>query len=83
MKWRLGYHLAATSRGVVPSGFGHFGYGGSGAWGDPASGVAVAFVVNRVAGTPFADTRFLRLGAAALAGARQHAPEGASRRSVR
>lgn len=66
LQWRLGYHLAATARGVLPAGFGHFGYGGSGAWGDPASGLAVGFVVNRVAGTPFADTRFLRIGTAAV-----------------
>ena len=66
LQWRLGYHFAATARGVLPAGFGHFGYGGSGAWGDPESGLAVAFVVNRVAGTPFADTRFLRIGTAAV-----------------
>ena len=66
LQWRLGYHLAATTRGVLPAGFGHFGYGGSGAWGDPESGLAVGFVVNRVAGTPFADTRFLRIGTAAV-----------------
>ena len=70
MKWRLGYHLAATITGEIPTGFGHFGYGGSGAWGDPASGLSIGFVVNRVAGTPFGDVRFLRLGAAALRAAR-------------
>jgi CubicO group peptidase (beta-lactamase class C family) len=66
MRWRLGYHMAATLRGVLPRGFGHFGYGGSGAWGDPDSQVAVAFVCNRVAGSPFGDQRFLKLGAAAV-----------------
>ncbi len=65
MRWRLGYHLAATTRGVIPSGFGHFGFGGSGAWADPDTDLAVAFVCNRVAGTPFGDTRFLRIGARA------------------
>ena len=35
MRWRLGYHVAATTRGVLPHGFGHFGFGGSGAWADP------------------------------------------------
>lgn len=73
LQWRLGYHLAATGRGVLPAGFGHFGYGGSGAWGDPVSGLAVGFVVNRVAGTPFADTRFLRIGTAAVRSARRRA----------
>ncbi len=69
MKWRLGYHFTATLKGEIPTGFGHFGYGGSGAWGDPASGLAVAFVVNRVAGTPFADGRFVRVGTAAVSAA--------------
>ncbi len=65
MRWRLGYHLAATTRGVIPNGFGHFGFGGSGAWADPDNDLAVAFVCNRVAGTPFGDTRLLRIGAQA------------------
>jgi CubicO group peptidase (beta-lactamase class C family) len=71
LQWRLGYHLAATNRGVLPRGFGHFGYGGSGGWGDPTSGLALGFVVNRVAGTPFADGRFLRIGSAAARCARR------------
>ena len=66
MRWRLGYHLAATGRGVLPHGFGHFGYGGSGAWADPDRDLAVAMVCNRVAGTPFGDRRFLGIGAAAV-----------------
>jgi CubicO group peptidase (beta-lactamase class C family) len=66
MQWRLGYHVAATTRGVLPNGFGHFGFGGSGAWADPDRELAVAMVCNRVAGTPFADTRLLRVGAAAV-----------------
>jgi len=70
MQWRLGYHLAATTRGIIPGGFGHFGFGGSGAWADPDNDLAVAFVCNRVAGTPFGDTRLLRIGAQARAAAR-------------
>jgi CubicO group peptidase (beta-lactamase class C family) len=66
MRWRLGYHLAATTRGVLRSGFGHFGYGGSGAWADPHRELAVAMVTNQVAGTPFGDLRMLRVGSAAL-----------------
>jgi CubicO group peptidase (beta-lactamase class C family) len=69
MRWRLGYHLAATTRGIIPNGFGHFGFGGSGAWADPDNDLAVAFVCNRVAGTPFGDTRFLRIGTQARAAA--------------
>lgn len=66
MRWRLGYHGAATIRGMLPHGFGHFGYGGSGAWADPDTNLAVAMTCNRVAGTPFGDTRLLRLGGAAV-----------------
>jgi len=69
MRWRLGYHLAATTRGIIPNGFGHFGFGGSGAWADPDNNLAVAFVCNRVAGTPFGDTRLLRIGTQARAAA--------------
>ena len=71
MRWRLGYHMAMTTRGVPPHGFGHFGFGGSGAWGDPDSGLAVALVVNQVAGTPVGDTRTLRIGGAAIRSARR------------
>lgn len=66
MRWRLGYHMAATNRGILPGGFGHFGFGGSGAWADPLHELSVAFTCNRVAGTPFADMRMLRIGAAAV-----------------
>lgn len=71
MRWRLGYHLAGTTAGILPNGFGHFGFGGSGAWGDPDSGLAVAMVLNQVAGTPFGDTRLLRVGAAAVRSAKR------------
>ena len=66
MRWRLGYHLAATTRGILPNGFGHFGFGGSGAWADPERQLAVAMVTNQVAGTPFGDLRMLRIGGAAV-----------------
>jgi len=69
MRWRLGYHLAATTRGVLPNGFGHFGFGGSGAWADPDRNLAVGFVCNRVAGSPFGDLRLLRIGAQAQSAA--------------
>jgi CubicO group peptidase (beta-lactamase class C family) len=35
MHWRLGYHRVPTVGVRVPNGFGHFGFGGSGAWADP------------------------------------------------
>jgi CubicO group peptidase (beta-lactamase class C family) len=69
MRWRLGYHMAATGAGVRPAGFGHFGFGGSGAWTDPSIGLTVAYVTNQVDGTPFADQRILRIGQAAVASA--------------
>jgi CubicO group peptidase (beta-lactamase class C family) len=66
MRWRLGYHMAATFRGVRPNGFGHFGLGGSGGWADPDLDLAVAMTCNRMAGTPVGDQRLLRVGAAAV-----------------
>jgi CubicO group peptidase (beta-lactamase class C family) len=71
MRWRLGYHLVGTTSGILPEAFGHFGFGGSGAWGDPASGLAVAMVLNQVGGTPFGDTKMLRVGGAAIRSARR------------
>ncbi len=42
MHWRLGYHrIMALGAG---QGFGHIGYNGSGAWCDPARGLAFAYV---------------------------------------
>jgi CubicO group peptidase (beta-lactamase class C family) len=70
MHWRLGYHSAFTTRGRLASGFGHFGYGGSGAWCDPEKRLAVAMVTNQVAGGPFGDARIARIGAAAVRCAR-------------
>jgi len=71
MHWRLGYHLAGTTAGVLPKAFGHFGFGGSGAWGDPESGLAVAMILNQVGGTPFGDTKMLRVGGAAVRAAKR------------
>lgn len=65
MRWRMGFHMVGTSRGFLPHAFGHFGYGGSGAWACPRRRLAVAFVTNRVAGTPVADTRMIRVGGVA------------------
>lgn len=73
MRWRLGYHQAFTSRRAPRRGFGHFGFGGSGGWADPDTGLSVAFVTNRLgsATTPIADARLVRLGGAAIRAARQ------------
>lgn len=70
MRWRLGYHGVATTRGFPKQGFGHFGFGGSGAWADPSRNLSVALIVNSGMGSPFGDTRTARIGGAALASAR-------------
>jgi CubicO group peptidase (beta-lactamase class C family) len=67
MRWRLGYHAVATTRGFPRRAFGHFGFGGSGAWGDPERGLSVALIVNSGMGSPFGDVRTARIGGAALA----------------
>ncbi|MGC2654107.1 MAG: hypothetical protein WA317_11045 [Mycobacterium sp.] len=62
--------------GAMP-GFGHVGLGGSLGWADPASGLAFAFVHNRLL-SPFVVTRSGRLrrdrhhAAAGAAAARAH-----------
>lgn len=66
MRWRLGYHGVATSMGVPRRAFGHFGFGGSGAWADPHRELAVAMIVNSGMGTPFGDLRIVRISGAAL-----------------
>jgi CubicO group peptidase (beta-lactamase class C family) len=66
MRWRLGYHGVATTRGIPREGFGHFGFGGSGAWADPERDMAVGLIVNSGMGTPFGDTRILRISGAAF-----------------
>ena len=71
MRWRLGWHGVFTTRGIPRQAFGHFGFGGSGAWADPTRNLAVAFIVNSGLGTPFGDTRTARISGAALASARE------------
>ena len=66
--WRLGYHAAFTTYGRVPGAFGHFGFGGSGAWADPARRLSMAFVANSGLTTPFGEIRIARLGSALLDG---------------
>ncbi len=66
MRWRLGYHRVFAMRAKVPGGFGHFGFGGSGAWADPQRQLSVALTVNSGVGTPFGDSRIARIGGAAV-----------------
>jgi CubicO group peptidase (beta-lactamase class C family) len=61
MQWRLGYHRVFAFGARVPDGFGHFGYGGSGAWCDPSRRLAVAMTLNSGVGTPVGDLRIARL----------------------
>jgi CubicO group peptidase (beta-lactamase class C family) len=77
MRWRLGYHQAFTLGRPATKAFGHFGYGGSGAWADPETGLSLAFVTNRLGSvtTPVGDVRLPRLGASALAIARGETDE--------
>jgi CubicO group peptidase (beta-lactamase class C family) len=72
MVWRLGYHQAFVPGTWLPRAFGHFGYAGSGGWCDPATGIAVGFVSNRVypVSSPFGDLALMKLSRAALAVAR-------------
>jgi CubicO group peptidase (beta-lactamase class C family) len=76
MRWRLGYHGAFVAANEQPRmAFGHYGLGGSGAFADPETGVAMAFTTNRLgtATTPMADIRLARLAHVALTCARSAA----------
>jgi CubicO group peptidase (beta-lactamase class C family) len=66
MQWRLGYHGVLTSAAVLERGFGHNGYGGSGAWGDPDRELAVGYTLNALGKNLAGDTRFMDLGGAAV-----------------
>jgi len=78
MRWRLGYHAVFTTRGVPKRAFGHFGFGGSGAFADPRRRLAVGLVVNSGMGTPFGDMRIVRIGGAAIACANRHRARAAA-----
>jgi CubicO group peptidase (beta-lactamase class C family) len=66
MRWRLGYHGIPTLRGFAPGAFGHFGFGGSGAWADPGRHLSFAMIVNSGMGTPLGDMRTARMTGIAL-----------------
>jgi CubicO group peptidase (beta-lactamase class C family) len=66
MGWCLGFHRAFTTRGSPEGAFGHYGFGGSGAFADPRRKLAVGLIVNSGQGTPFDDLRAAQIGAAAI-----------------
>jgi CubicO group peptidase (beta-lactamase class C family) len=63
MRWRLGYHHAFGTGREAPMAFGHYGFGGSGGWGDPQLGLSLGYVTNRVGSTstPLGDLDLFRL----------------------
>jgi CubicO group peptidase (beta-lactamase class C family) len=63
MRWRLGYHQGFGTGRQAPQAFGHYGYGGSGGWADPQSGISLGFVTNRIGSvsTPLGDLNLFRL----------------------
>jgi CubicO group peptidase (beta-lactamase class C family) len=66
MRWKLGYHRAFALGARSPRGFGHYGFGGSGAFADPKRELAVALTVNSGVGSPLGDLRIARIGGVAL-----------------
>lgn len=66
LMWRLGYHATFTTSGVLPRGFGHFGFGGSGAWADPDQELACAMTINRLSALTMGDLRLIEISGAAV-----------------
>jgi CubicO group peptidase (beta-lactamase class C family) len=73
MRWRLGYHQAFALGQRPPRAFGHYGFGGSGGWADPDSGLAVGYVTNALGAvtTPFGGLALFRLSGLVHAAARE------------
>lgn len=66
MRWRLGFHRLFDWFAPKSRGFGHAGYGGSGAFCDPDRDLALALTLNSGVGTPTGDARIFALLRAAL-----------------
>jgi CubicO group peptidase (beta-lactamase class C family) len=73
LRWRLGYHMVGTSRGISRHAFGHFGYGGSGAWAHPRRNLSFAMTVNSGQGTPMGDLRMVSMSGLMLGCAKRAA----------
>jgi CubicO group peptidase (beta-lactamase class C family) len=69
MRWRLGFHHAFALGRSGPRALGHYGFGGSGGWGDPDTGISFGFVSSHIGNftTAIGDLGILRLTAAARA----------------
>lgn len=66
MGWRAGYHHAFTEGAPARQAFGHYGYGGSGGWADPESGLSFGYVTNDIGAvtSPVGDRALFRLSGA-------------------
>jgi CubicO group peptidase (beta-lactamase class C family) len=80
-RWRLGYHQAFGAGRQARRAFGHYGYGGSGAWADPDLGLSLGYVTNRIGSitTPLADATLFRLSGAVRECALRRPPPAATR----
>ena len=69
MRWRLGFHHAFAFGRPGPRALGHYGFGGSGGWGDPDTGISFGFVSSHIGNftTAIGDLSILRLTAVARA----------------
>jgi CubicO group peptidase (beta-lactamase class C family) len=69
MRWRLGFHHAFALGRPGPRAVGHYGFGGSGGWGDPDTGVSFGFISSHIGNftTAIGDLGILRLTAVARA----------------
>ena len=85
MRWRLGYHQAFGAGRDAPKAFGHYGYGGSGAWADPDLGLSLGFVTNRIGSvtTPLGDLNLFRLSGVVRRCAVAPPPPAADRAAAR
>jgi CubicO group peptidase (beta-lactamase class C family) len=64
MRWRLGYHRVLGTGRTGKDAFGHYGFGGSGAWADPTRDLSMAMTCNRGGGSPVGDARVVNLSRA-------------------
>jgi CubicO group peptidase (beta-lactamase class C family) len=73
MRWRLGFHHAFGVGQPAPRALGHFGFGGSGGWGDPDTGISFGFVTSHIGSftTAIGDLGILRLSGVARECARE------------